>query len=458
MDIREAIRTQPMRRFQIRTITICFLLCMVDGFEILIMAFVAPHLSKDWNLNSVEVGYLLSAGLIGMAAGAFFLSPLSDRIGRRRGTIACLTLVTLGMGLSAAAMNLEQLVAFRAFAGLGIGGLVASLNILVSENSNEKRRGVTLGIYGAGLPAGVALGGAISGVLISHFGWRSAFVFGTAITAVLLLVVIRALPESIEYLVDKRPKNALARYNAIATKLGYPTSEALPEPSARRHVRSVRGGLFDGLMGRRTTLLWLGYSCLMASFYFANTWTPKLLTDVTGDAGTGTVAGVLINVGGVIGALVFAALTIVLRPRLVNTLLMFAGALVFAAYAAGFEIVALGMLLSVLVGMAANGGVAGFYAISPSVYPAAVRATGVGLMIGVGRLVSIAAPIMTGYLLEASWTPEDLYYLFGGVLVVAGLFMFALDRTYRGRSENPETPDEPAANTRPSDDTLSRVG
>ncbi|MEE2060568.1 MFS transporter [Rhodococcus artemisiae] len=444
MDIREAVRTQPMKRFQIRTIVICFLLCMVDGFEILIMAFVAPHLSKAWDLGSVEVGYLLSAGLIGMAAGAFFLSPLSDRIGRRRGTIACLVLVTIGMALSAVAMNLEQLIAFRAFAGLGIGGLVASLNILVSENSNEKRRGMTLGIYGAGLPAGVAVGGAISGVLIAQFDWRAPFVFGAIVTAILLLVVVRALPESIEYLIDKRPKNALAQYNKIAVNLGYGEAEQLPEPRADEQFRRIKGGLFTGIMGKRTVLLWLGYSCLMAAFYFANTWTPQLLTDATGDAGKGTVAGVLINVGGVIGALVFAAVTIVIRPRLVNTLLMFAGAIVFAAYASGFEIVALGLALSVLVGMAANGGVAGFYAISPSVYPAAVRATGVGLMIGVGRLVSIVAPILTGYLLAGGWAPTSLYYLFAGVLVLAGLFVFALDRTYRGRSENPETPEASA--------------
>lgn len=444
IDIREAIRTQPMRRFQINTIAICFLLCMVDGFEILIMAFVAPHLSEAWNLDSVEVGYLLSAGLIGMAIGAFFLSPLADRVGRRTMTIACLVLVTIGMGLSAVAGDLQQLIAFRAFAGLGIGGLVASLNILVSENSSEKRRGLTLGIYGAGLPAGVAIGGAISGVLIEQWGWRAPFVFGTVVTAILLLVVIRSLPESTEFLIDKRPKNALAKYNAIADKLGYDRSEVLPEPTSATEVRSVRGGLFAGIMGRRTVLLWLGYSCLMASFYFANTWTPKLLTDATGDAGKGTIAGVLINVGGVIGAILFAFLTLVVRPRMVNTLLMFGGAIVFAAYASGFEILALGMALSVLVGMAANGGVAGFYAISPSVYPAAVRGTGVGLMIGVGRLVSIVAPILTGYLLDGGWSPENLYYLFGGVLIVAGVFMFALDRTYRGRSENPETPEAPA--------------
>lgn len=453
MDIREAIRTQPMRRYQIRTIVICFLLCMVDGFEILIMAFVAPYLSKEWNLDSVQIGYLLSAGLVGMAVGAFGLSPLADRYGRRRMIIACLVVITIGMGLSAAATGPTDLLVYRAFAGLGIGGIVANLNILVSENSNDRRRGLALGIYGAGLPGGVALGGAISGLLIPVFGWRSAFIFGTAVTAILLIVVIRALPESIEFLVEKRPHGALGRYNAIAARLGYPASERLPDPKADAHLRSVRGGLFSGLMGLRTALLWLGYSCLMAAFYFANSWTPKLLTDITGNAGIGTTAGVLINLGGVLGALVFAALTLAIRPRLVSTLLLIFGAGIYVASANALHLTAVAMVLCVMLGVAANGGVAAFYAISPSVYPAAVRATGVGLMIGVGRLVSIVAPILTGYLIGGGWHAADLYVLFGAVLLVAGAFTYALDRTYRGRSENPETPT--ARSTPESDSTVA---
>lgn len=432
-----------MRPYQIKTVIICFLLCMVDGFEILIMAFVAPHLAEDWQLDAVQIGYLLSAGLIGMAIGAFGLSPLADRFGRRRMTIACLTVITGGMALSAAASGPVDLMLYRGLAGLGIGGLVAGLNILVSENSSDRRRGLALGIYGAGLPAGVAIGGAISGVLISHFGWRSAFIFGTAVTAILLAVVIRALPESIEFLVERRPRNALARYNEVAARLGYQTSTQLPEPEAGQRQRSVRG-LFSGLTGRRTVLLWTGYSCLMAAFYFANTWTPKLLTDVSGDTGIGTAAGVLINIGGVLGALVFAVLTMVIRPRLVNALLLAGGFVVFLACANALDIPTIGLVLCVLVGMAANGGVAGFYAISPSVYPAAVRATGVGLMIGVGRLVAIVAPILTGYLIRSGWQAQDLYVLFGAVMLIAGAFMFALDRTYRGRSEDQQSDGPPA--------------
>lgn len=75
---------------------------MVDGFEILIMAFVAPHL------------------------GAFVLSPQADRFGRRPMTIACLVVITIGMGLSAIAGGPIELLIYRGFAGLGIGGLVQS--------------------------------------------------------------------------------------------------------------------------------------------------------------------------------------------------------------------------------------------------------------------------------------------------------------------------------------------
>ena len=91
------------------------------------------------------------------------------------------------------------------------------------------------------------------------------------------------------------------------------------------------------------------------------------------------------------------------------------------------------------------GGVAAFYAISPFVYLTVARGTGVGWMIGFGRAVAILAPIFTGYMLRAGWTPQIAYQFFGGVLAVAGIAVVLLDWTYRGRSENPEMPEVDAA-------------
>jgi MFS family permease len=152
----------------------------------------------------------------------------------------------------------------------------------------------------------------------------------------------------------------------------------------------------------------------------------------------GGTAGVLIAAGGVLGALLFAAASMALRPRLVTALVMFGGAIAYVLYATNFQEAGLALVLAVFVGMAANGGVAAFYAISPFVYPTVARGAGVGLMIGFGRGVAILSPIFTGYLLRAGWSPQDAYMLFAGILVLAGLSTVLLDLTYRGRSEDPD--------------------
>lgn len=450
MDVREAIHTQPMRSFQIVAIAICLIITMIDGYEILVMAFVAPYLAQAWAIGPVEIGYLLSAGVFGMAAGAIFISPFADRIGRRKHILGCMVLIVVGMFLSGLAQNVPQMMAFRAFSGLWMGGIVASLNVIVAELSSDKRRGTVMGIYGIGFPAGVAIGGAVTGLLIAEWGWRAPFFFGGICTAVMILVALAALPESIEYLVERRPRGALEAYNRIAAKLGFRPAAELPAPRGAAVVKEGAKAIFHGVMLRRTVFLWIGFAFLTVSFYFANTWTPKLISDATGDVTLGVRAGVLIAVGGVLGALVFAALCLMLRPRLVTALLMFGGAAAFWLFANNFANAGLALVLAVAVGMFANGGIAAFYAISPTIYPAAVRGTGVGLMIGFGRAVAIIAPIFTGYLLNAGWASDGVYQLFAGLLLVAGGAVLVLDWSYRGLSEDPETPEAAAGSPAPA--------
>jgi MFS family permease len=149
-------------------------------------------------------------------------------------------------------------------------------------------------------------------------------------------------------------------------------------------------------------------------------------------------------VGGVMGALLFAGLSLKMRPRLATLLIMFGGAIAYVLYGHQIQNIGVALTLSVFVGMFASGGVAAFYGISPFVYPTLVRGTGVGLMIGFGRAVAILAPIFTGYMLSAGWTPRIAYQFFAGILVVAGIAVFLLDWTYRGRSENPDLPEAAA--------------
>ncbi|HRC13343.1 MAG TPA: MFS transporter, partial [Dermatophilaceae bacterium] len=254
------------------------------------------------------------------------------------------------------------------------------------------------------------------------------------------------LPESILYLVEKRPAGALEDYNKIGAKLGYPNESALPAARVTAgKAQNVVQMIFGGKMLQRTLLLWFGYACLMAAFYFANTWTPRLvITYLTNPANggmelkaaqaIGNNAGVLVAVGGVVGALLFALLARRIHPRVLTAYTLLWGLAAYVIYANVFRSTTAALIAAVGVGIAANGGVAAFYAISPSVYPTAARGTGVGWMVGFGRIVSILAPIVSGYLIDGGMGSQTLYQIYGVILAIGAALVFVLHRSMKSDS------------------------
>ena len=257
----------------------------------------------------------------------------------------------------------------------------------------------------------------------------------------MFLVVLVSMPESIEYLVEKRPSGALRTYNRIARRLGLTPTDRLPEPQSRHGARMAWKQIFQGITlpahrlpvdrlcrpDRR--LLLRQYLDREAHRGYERRSEPRHPRR-HGDPGRRRH-----RCAGFCGTVAQTA------PAARTALILAVGAGAFVLYATQISNVGTALLLAVLVGVVANGGVAAFYAISPAIYPTVVRGTGVGLMIGFGRGVAILAPIATGYMLASGWTPALVYQLFGGVLLVSALAALLLDRSYRGRSENPETPD-----------------
>ena len=116
--IQRRIDESPMSSFQVFVIGICVAINMLDGFDVLVMAFTAPSIAADWAIPNSSLGILLSAGLIGMAAGSLFLAPYADRVGRRYMTLVGLVIITVGMLVSAFTQTVGQLAAARLFRGV----------------------------------------------------------------------------------------------------------------------------------------------------------------------------------------------------------------------------------------------------------------------------------------------------------------------------------------------------
>lgn len=426
MDLLAEIRRSRMSRFQIRAVAVALSLTLIDGFDVSVMAYAAPSLSRAWHIDLVILGYLLSAGLFGMAAGSFFLTPAADRIGRRKLTLVSMTIVTLGMVLSVFSQDATQLIAFRVLTGLGVGGMMANLNVLVSEYASDTSRGPVIGIYAAGYPIGATIGGFAANPLIVDFGWRAVFAAGAALSGIMLVISWRCLPESLDFLLTRRPADALDRTNAILAKLGRP---ALIELPARPETQGPQGAAQEILTRPtrwQTLKLWAGYGCLVAAYYFANTWMPKIMASVSGDDALGVTVGTIANLGGIVGCFLFSALARRWRSRLLLVGALTAAAVAYALFGQVSSRTGVALVVVAILGMLTTAAIAGFYTVAPDVYTPVARATGMGWMIGVGRLVSITAPVLVGYLLSGGWAPQKIFLLFTVPLLASLLCVVAL--------------------------------
>ena len=417
--VRSQLNSRQMSLAQWEVVLLCTAINMLDGYDVLVMSFAAASVAAEWQLDSAQLGLLLSAGLIGMAIGAIALGSLADTLGRKQLVHICLTTVTIGMILSAFAQSQLQLLALRFVTGIGIGGMLATLTALVSEYSNDKRRGICMGLLQSGYPLGALLGGIIAAQIIQFADWRSLFLFGGALSAILLPLIVIRLPESLDFISRSGDSGA----DGVKTRLLLRFDLSEPQTSMAEDLNPGAGSwrrcFAPPEVRTNTLLLWSCYLALMFSFYFVVSWTPKLLVDAGLSTAQGISAGAILQAGGLIGALVIGLLGSRYEVNKLASLFFMASVVMILTYGwAEAELTTL-MILSAMMGFFLIGAMIGLYTIGPALYDSKSRVTGVGLAIGVGRLGAIVAPFAGGLMLEADLEVSLIYAVFAAPLVLA---------------------------------------
>jgi MFS family permease len=133
---REVIARSSMSTLQILVIAITVGLNALDGFDVAAISFASPGIAAEWGIDRGALGVVLSMEVVGMAIGSLFLGGLADRIGRRRTVLACTTVMAIGMFMAPTTQSVTELSAWRVFTGLGIGGMLATINAVAAEFSN----------------------------------------------------------------------------------------------------------------------------------------------------------------------------------------------------------------------------------------------------------------------------------------------------------------------------------
>ena len=156
-----------------------------------------PAIGREFNVGPLAVQQTLSIFLFCFAFMMLFYGTLSDSFGRRPVILVALAFYTLASIGAVFAPSFGALLACRAVQGLAAGaGSVVGAAIVQDRFSGaqaQKMMSHIMMVFGLAPAIAPVLGG----WLHVHFGWRATFVFLALFGAVMLLLVWRALPESL---------------------------------------------------------------------------------------------------------------------------------------------------------------------------------------------------------------------------------------------------------------------
>lgn len=427
VDVNALVDRAGFGRLQRTTFLLCLLCLVMDGFDVQALGYTAPSIVREWGVPNAALGPVFAAGNFGVLLGALLFSMLADRIGRRPVLIAATFFFAVMTLLTAQATSVTQLLILRLVAGIGLGTIIPNASALVGEYSPQRLRATMIMIVGVGFTAGAAIGGFIAAALIPTYGWQSVFYFGGAIPVLLAFAMALALPESLPLMVLlNKSRDRLA---AWATQI----DPALQATATTRFVVREQGRtgvpvlhLFREGRAVATILFWIVNFMNLLNLYSLASWLPTVVRDAGYSTQTAVLVGTILQVGGTIGT--FGLAWLVARSGFVRVM---SGTFLVAAISIatiGQPGLSLAMIFVVvfIAGWCVVGSQPGLNALSGAYYPTAVRSTGVGAGLGIGRIGAIVGPVIGGGFMAAQWTTRDMFLAAAVPASISAIAMFAL--------------------------------
>jgi EmrB/QacA subfamily drug resistance transporter len=178
----------PFTRKQISILSIVAVTSFMGTFLISSVNIALPEIEKSFNLNAVQLSWVVTSFLL---SSAMFLLPAgrwSDIIGVRKFFKAGIIIFTLSSIASGFAPNGAWLILFRFIQGFG-AALTSTTGpaILVSAFPHQ-HRGRVLGISVASVYLGLAFGPFVGGFITQYAGWRTLFYLSSVIGVVVAII------------------------------------------------------------------------------------------------------------------------------------------------------------------------------------------------------------------------------------------------------------------------------
>ena len=177
------------------TIGLCFLVALMEGLDLQAAGIAAGGIAQAFALDKMQMGWIFSAGILGLLPGALVGGMLADRYGRKRILIGSVALFGLFSLATAIAWDFPSLVFARLMTGVGLGAALPNLIALTSEAAGPRFRGTAVSLMYCGVPIGAALAATL-GFAGANLAWQTVFWVGGVVPLILVPLLMRWLPES----------------------------------------------------------------------------------------------------------------------------------------------------------------------------------------------------------------------------------------------------------------------
>jgi AAHS family 4-hydroxybenzoate transporter-like MFS transporter len=404
VDVSQVLDSGRWGGYQRWLVFLAALTIIFDGIDNQLMGVAIPTIMREWSIPRSAFALVISSGYFGMMLGGAVAGVVGDRLGRRVALLG--SMFVFGAMTMAVAFvdSVPALALLRFLTGLGLGGAIPNAAALAAEYVPIRQRPIAVTVTIVCVPFGATLAGLIAIPALPVFGWRMLFLGGGVMPLVAAVALRWLMPESPRYLA-RHPSRRVELINSLG-RMGH----AL-EPDATfvdRSDTTVRrasiGTLFLPAFRVDTTALWAAFfSCLLA-VYLGFSWVPSMLSGAGFSSSVASTGITAFNLGGVVGALL-GGVAIGRWGSRVSMLAMTGLAVVSAGVMSAMNLSSGAAVLPIIgmltiTGALINGVQTTMYALAAHVYPAVIRATGVGTAVSFGRI----GAVLSGYV--GTWALE----------------------------------------------------
>jgi len=365
-------------RTQWRVLLAAHLGWLLDAMDVLLYSFALTTVRSEFHLSSAGAGALAAVPMVTSALGGLLFGYLSDRYGRARALSWSILYFSVFTALTATARSVGQLVLWRAFVGIGLGGEWAAGSVLVAETWPLQHRAKGIGLMQSGWALGYMAAAVLAAFALPRWGWRPLFLMGF-------------LPALFTWWIRR----------------------SIPEPQIWRKAAEVSGGahanpraLLRAPLRGRLALLTTLCCCLLFGYWGLFTWIPAYLSSPVERGGLGlsivksSAWMIPMQVGAFCGYILFGFFADRVGRRAALVWFVLITAALVPVYGLGGRNTAVLMIGGPLIGFFGHGYFSSLGVMAAEMFPAAVRNTAQGFSYNVGRALSALAPATVGALAD----------------------------------------------------------